>query len=136
MSAVALASAPHPATDSDGQGPTFVPLELTLQLSAAQVAQLAVAVLALLEERLAAPLATAVVLGIVVFVAVQWPVLVWSSLHGEPTLMDVGSAIGGGVHWTSHGLATDPAAVPAWRPYRGVLPPRRAWLALDVVGLT
>ena len=63
--------------------------------------------------------------AIVALVAVEWPVLVWSTVHGAPTVMDVPSAIGGGVRWLIVGPHHDPSAVPAWHAYRDVLPPPR-----------
>src|SRR4051794_9918200 len=75
--------------------------------------------------------AAAAVLGVLLYLLVAWPVLVWSTIHGGPKLMGFGSAVGGGIRWLGSGLHSEPQHIAAWRTFRRVLPPREAWLALD-----
>jgi len=51
-------------------------------------------------------LASAAVLGVLLYLLVAWPVLVWSTIHGEPKLMGFGTAVGGGIRWLSSGVAS------------------------------
>jgi type IV secretion system protein VirD4 len=60
--------------------------------------------------------------------AVEWPLLVWSSLRGRPTLIEPFTAIGGAARW----LLIDRHGVPhAWAGVAPVLPPRLGWFVLD-----
>ncbi|HEX4805181.1 MAG TPA: type IV secretory system conjugative DNA transfer family protein [Conexibacter sp.] len=67
--------------------------------------------------------------ALLVLLAVEWPVFVWSALHLRPTLMDPATAIGGGLDllFRSHPLSGHPHA---WRHLAG-LPSRRAVVVLD-----
>lgn len=84
------------------------------------------------------PTMTAVAIGVVAglvtiaVLAVEWPVLVWSTLMGRPTLMDSSVAF----HGALHVIAARRLAAPRfWAPWSDVLPPTAAWVALDVVGV-
>ncbi len=69
----------------------------------------------------------------VALAAVEWPVLVWSSLRLRPTLLNPWVAIGGVLH---NVFAHDLFGVPrAWRAQAAVLPPPPAWIGLDLIGL-
>src|SRR5438270_10696226 len=72
-------------------------------------------------------------LGLVLLLAVEWPVFVWSLIHARPMLLEPTDAIGGGLH---NLFAHDHFGIPrAWRPVAALLPPKAAWIALDVSGL-
>src|SRR6266511_3083571 len=84
------------------------------------------------------PTTTAVAIVVVVGLAtivvllIEWPILVWSTLHGRPTLMDPGAALGGALR----ALFTRRLAAPrSWAAWVDVLPPTAAWIASDVAGL-
>ena len=84
------------------------------------------------------PTIPAVAIGVVAGLAtiavlvVEWPVLVWSTLMGRPTLMNSGAALGGALRVIA---ARRLAAPRSWAPWSDVLPPTAAWIALDVVGV-
>ena len=85
------------------------------------------------------PVMAAAVIGglfglcLVLLVAVEWPVFVWSLIHARPMLLEPTDAIGGGLH---NVFAHDHFGVPrAWRHVAPLLPPKAAWIALDVAGL-
>jgi type IV secretion system protein VirD4 len=73
------------------------------------------------------------VLLVLCLVAVEWPVLVWSLVHGRPMLLNPTHAIGGGLDYLFSGEHMDyPKAL--W----GVaeqLPPPGAWVVLNVTGM-
>jgi uncharacterized cupin superfamily protein len=72
-------------------------------------------------------------LFLVLLVAVEWPVFVWSLIHARPMLLEPTDAIGGGLH---NLFAHDHFGIPrVWRPVAPLLPPKAAWIALDVSGL-
>jgi len=83
------------------------------------------------------PTVTAVAIGVVAglvtiaVLLVEWPVLVWSTLMGRPTLMDSWSAFHGALHVIT---ARRLAAPRYWAPWHEVLPPAAVWVVLDVVG--
>lgn len=70
--------------------------------------------------------------AVALYVAVAAPTLVWSVLHGEPTLVSFGDAIGGGIRWIATGADGDPRRLPAFRAYRDVMPPPDTWTAMNV----
>ncbi len=70
--------------------------------------------------------------AVALYVAVAAPTLVWSVLHGEPTLVSFGDAIGGGIRWIATGADGDPRRLPAFRAYRDVMPPPGTWAAMNV----
>ena len=71
--------------------------------------------------------------SLILFLAVAWPTLVWSTLHGEPTLVGFLDAVFGGLRWVGKGASGDPRLVSMFAPYRDVMPPPNAWIALDAV---
>jgi type IV secretion system protein VirD4 len=67
-----------------------------------------------------------------VFLAVQWPVFVWSLIHLRPMLLSPTDAIGGGLDLL---FSTDRSVTPdAWRGVAELLPPPSAWLVLNATG--
>jgi type IV secretion system protein VirD4 len=75
-----------------------------------------------------APLLAIVAAVVLLFLAVEWPVFVWSLLHGQPTLIEPTTAIGGGLRV----VVSRSLEVPhAWAHLSAVLPPTPAWIALD-----
>jgi type IV secretion system protein VirD4 len=72
------------------------------------------------------------VLAVGLYMAVAVPTLVWSGLHGEPTLVSLGDAVGGGVRWIAAGAHGDPRRLPAFGAYRDVMPSPRTWTAINV----
>lgn len=74
----------------------------------------------------------AVVLALL-FLAIEWPVFVWSLVvHGDLMLMDPATAIGGGLRVVFSRSFEVPQA---WASFSEVLPPTAAWVALDVTGV-
>lgn len=69
----------------------------------------------------------------VAYVAVIWPVLVWSTLHANPTWMSLRRALGGGFRWLKGGLHGSPRDVYGWRIYHDAVPPKGVFIALDVL---
>jgi type IV secretory pathway TraG/TraD family ATPase VirD4 len=69
----------------------------------------------------------------VVYLAAVWPVLVWSTIHGNPTWMTLSRALGGGFRWFRSGLEGSPRDVRGWRIYHELVPPKAAWITLDIL---
>ena len=69
---------------------------------------------------------------VLVFLAVQWPVFVWSLIHARPMLLNPSDAIGGAIDLL---FSTDRSVTPdAWRGVAELLPPPTAWLLLNATG--
>ncbi|HZV73221.1 MAG TPA: hypothetical protein VFF79_05865 [Conexibacter sp.] len=63
-------------------------------------------------------------LVVVLFLAVQWPVFVWSLIHARPMLLSPTDAIGGGIDVL---FSSDRSVAPeAWRGVAELLPPPAA----------
>jgi type IV secretion system protein VirD4 len=84
------------------------------------------------DPTMAAAIGVAAGLGVVAVALIEWPVLVWSTLHGRPTLMNPWAALDGVLHAV---FMRRIAAPRSWAPWLDVLPPRWAWIAIDVVGV-
>jgi len=80
----------------------------------------------------AAAIGVAAGLGVVAVALIEWPVVVWSTLHGRPALMDPWMALGGALRVV---FTRQLAAPRSWAPWLDALPPRSAWIAIDAVGL-
>ena len=76
--------------------------------------------------------ALAGVLAGLLYVPVAAPTFIWSLLHGEPTVIDFGSAVGGALRWLFSGADGDPRTLPAFAAYRDVMPAPGVWTALNV----
>ena len=85
------------------------------------------------EETVVRLLIGAGVLALITLMLVEWPLLIASTLHGQPTLMPPVQAVSGGIHWLVASGHGDPRAVAWWHAYRHVLPSPAAWIALDAV---
>lgn len=66
------------------------------------------------------------------YIPVAAPTFIWSLLHGEPTVIGFGSAVGGALRWLFSGADGDPRTLPAFAAYRDVMPAPRVWTALNV----
>jgi len=67
----------------------------------------------------------------VLFFGTAWPTFAWSTLHGDPTFVGFGDAVGGGIRWLADGAGGDPRSLRPFAPYRHVMPPPSAWIALN-----
>lgn len=76
--------------------------------------------------------ALAAMLAGLLYVPVAAPTFIWSLLHGEPTVMGFGSAVGGALRWLFSGADGDPRTLPALAAYRDVMPSPGVWTALNV----
>jgi type IV secretion system protein VirD4 len=91
-----------------------------------------------MNEREDAGVHPAVVWGVVVGLTIGallaalviLPTLVWSTLQGDPTIVDPVTAAKGAFLWFKHGLHGEPSHVSLWRADRDVMPPRTAWTAM------
>ncbi len=80
-------------------------------------------------------IASAVLLTFLLYLAVAWPTLAWSAFRADPTIVTPGDAVGGAIRWLTHGADGDPRALRAFAPYRETMPPPKAWIALNALGL-
>jgi len=71
-------------------------------------------------------------LAVALYVAVALPTLLWSALHGEPTVVSFGKAVGGAIRFIAAGGDGDPRRLPAFRGYRDVMPAPGVWTAMNV----
>ena len=76
---------------------------------------------------------TGLVVAVVFAALVIVPTLVWSTFQGDPTIVPPFKAAWGFALWLEHGLPGEPSHVSRWREYRDVMPPKAAWLAIDVL---
>ncbi len=76
--------------------------------------------------------AFAMVLAGLLYVPVAAPTFIWSLVHGEPTVIGWGSAVGGALRWLFSGADGDPRTLPAFADYRDVMPAPGVWIALNV----
>ena len=79
--------------------------------------------------------ALAGILAGLLYVPVAAPTLIWSVLHGEPTVIGFGAAVGGALRWLFSGADADPRTLPAFAAYRQVMPAPGVWIALNVAML-
>lgn len=70
-----------------------------------------------------------------VYAAVAWPVLAWSTAKGQPTLMPLWRALHGGVEWLRSGFQGSPRSVDEWRYLADLLPSKTGWVLLEILGV-
>ena len=75
---------------------------------------------------------TLVFAAVALYLAVALPTLVWSTLHGNPTIVAFWDAVVGAVRFIASGAHGDPRELPIFEPYREVMPPRGFWIAFNV----
>lgn len=80
-------------------------------------------------------IASAVFLVFLLYLAVAWPTLAWSTFRADPTIVNPGDAVGGAIRWLTQGADGDPRALRAFATYRETMPPPKAWIALNALGL-
>jgi len=78
-------------------------------------------------------LASVVLAAVAAYAAFAGPTFVWSLLRLDPTLLDPGDAVSGALRWATHGTP-DPREMRVFAPYREVMPPPRAWIAMLAMG--
>ncbi len=74
----------------------------------------------------------AAMLAGLLYVPVAVPTFIWSLVHGEPTVIGWGSAVGGALRWLFAGADGDPRTLAAFAAYRDVMPAPGVWTALNV----
>lgn len=70
-----------------------------------------------------------------VYAAVAWPVLAWSTTQGQPTLMPLDRALAGGIKWLQSGFHGSPRDVHEWRHLSELIPSKTGWVLLEVLGV-
>lgn len=73
--------------------------------------------------------------ALLVYFAAAWPLLAWSSLKLNPTVMPLGDGIGGAVRWIKKGLDGEPVDVRGWHRFGDLMPPKTTWLVMELVGV-
>lgn len=73
--------------------------------------------------------------ALLVYFAAAWPLLAWSSLKLNPTVMPLGDGIGGAVRWIKKGFNGEPVDVRGWHRFGDLMPSKTTWLVMELVGL-
>ena len=70
--------------------------------------------------------------AVVLYVVAAIPALLWCTPRGQIAVLPLTDTVKGMVRWVGGGFGGDPRSVPGLAEHREMLPPPRAWLALDV----